>query len=372
VKLLCVVAALLSVVSCRPRGVMDEPRYYPGWPYDDDDSATTDDDDATQDDDDSATDDDDATPTDPCPGPRWTGDFSPESASDLSDFCTAGYTGIDGDLLVYGDGLTSLLGLNCLCAIEGSLSVGDWTPSLTSLAGLENLRLVGGDLNVEWTQTLSTVSALDGVTSVGGSVSLFGTEGLVSVNLLPSVEEVGGHVDIAWNTLVVFGGFDSLRSVGTYIRIANNSGMTTIGGFEALEDVGGDLEVADTAWGFDLATFNALQHIGGSLLVADSGVVGMPGFGALEVIDGSLAIDANPPLVSIAGLAALRTIGGNLQITGNDTLADISGLAGITRVEGNLTVQGNGSLPTADVEAIVVLIYAGEGVGGTVYVGDNG
>jgi len=86
----------------------------------------------------------------------------------------------------------------------------------------------------------------------------------------------------------------------------------------------------------------ALTNTGG-LRVHGTGVTTLAGLEALERIDTSLTIDANPALTSLAGLDSLARIDGDLVITANPLLVDLAGEA-LTVVGGGVQIRGNESL----------------------------
>ncbi len=86
----------------------------------------------------------------------YEGDFKPEDDEDLNEFLIGGYTIVDGNVelkfmngYLYSDpGVSSIQSLINLSEITGNLTIG-WNSSLQSLEGLNNLRKVGGDLEIE-------------------------------------------------------------------------------------------------------------------------------------------------------------------------------------------------------------------------------
>ena len=87
-------------------------------------------------------------------------------------------TEIEGFVIIHGDNITNLNGLNVLTSIDGYISFEN--TSLASLTGLESLISIGGDLRigmnfVGWGQpnpNLTDISALANLTFIGGDLRI--------------------------------------------------------------------------------------------------------------------------------------------------------------------------------------------------------
>ena len=84
---------------------------------------------------------------------------------------------IEGDVIIYtsewGD-ITNLNGLSILTSIGGNLEIFNYefgaSSYLLSLAGLEGITAIGGDLIICNNSTLTNLSGLDNLISVGGNL----------------------------------------------------------------------------------------------------------------------------------------------------------------------------------------------------------
>ena len=112
-----------------------------------------------------------------------------------------GLTTVDFSLVVRGNRLPSLAGLDGLEHVGGLFEVSD-EPSLTTLAGLSALRTVGWDLTIFDNLALTDVTALYGLESVGASVQILGNQSLTDAagqELVDAIGEIGGDTTVADN-----------------------------------------------------------------------------------------------------------------------------------------------------------------------------
>lgn len=102
----------------------------------------------------------------PCVDSVFYGDFFITSQDEI-DYLK-GYTELYGDMMVYGHGVTSLEGLECLKNIRGSVEIVD--TNIDSLDGLKNLTNMNGYLWISRNPELCNQIALDfGKNIVGGA-----------------------------------------------------------------------------------------------------------------------------------------------------------------------------------------------------------
>ena len=159
-------------------------------------------------------------PTPPCDNVHY-GDYDiagPEDIMDLEGICR-----VTGTLTIESVTLTDLAGLEELLVIGGYLAIHD-NLALLNVDGLESLEMAGGvhiyeneaivDLDglsglsnvvgpvyVQYNPTLESIDGLAGLTSVGGSVSVFDNDLLVGVAGLAGLSTLGGYLGIAGNAI---------------------------------------------------------------------------------------------------------------------------------------------------------------------------
>jgi hypothetical protein len=160
-------------------------------------------------------------------------------------------TEIEGNVLIKGDEITNLNGLNVLTAIGGRLRFYSCSV-LASLTGLENITSIGGDLEVYvWPSSSSpliNLTGLDNLTSIGGALKIQNTDALISLTGLENVINIGEYIQIAVNdALINLSGLDNLTSIGEDIWIGENTALTSLTGLENLTTVGGPIEIYDNS-----------------------------------------------------------------------------------------------------------------------------
>ena len=122
----------------------------------------------------------------------------------------------DGIILIGNDDLVDLHGLESLTAIHGGLFINE-NESLTSLDGLGNLRSIDDDLIIGnlvifapsgavvvigGNKDLTTLAGLEELRTIGGHLDIIGNEVLTSIAGLANLQGLGGNLRIAANPLL--------------------------------------------------------------------------------------------------------------------------------------------------------------------------
>lgn len=94
---------------------------------------------------------------------------------------------IQGDVVMFGNSIYNLDGLNVLTEIQGSLLIGSEgvlgpIPNLSSLDGLSNLVSIGGHLGFFGCHSIKNLHGLENLSSIGGSISIGSTGSYVAYN----------------------------------------------------------------------------------------------------------------------------------------------------------------------------------------------
>jgi len=179
----------------------------------------------------------------PCPDSLYlTSQAQVDSFQILYPNCTE----IEGDVVIIGDDITNLNGLNALTSVGGGLLIGNYqyggNDSLTSLTGLDNVTSVGGVLYIWGNAALSSLTGLDNVTSVGGVLWIRDNDALSSLAGLDNVTSVGEDLYIGDNgDLSSLAGLDNVTSVGGGLIIYINAALSSLEGLNNVTSVGGDL-----------------------------------------------------------------------------------------------------------------------------------
>ncbi|WP_168210567.1 receptor L domain-containing protein [Persicimonas caeni] len=157
-----------------------------------------------------------------------------------------------GSIYVVGVDTTDLSTLGSLRQIEGDLVIRSNT-HLESLAGLENLEAVGGDLHITHNPNLFSARQLNKLTRV---------EGELRFEKLPKLAAITGHAQ--------------LETVGRGLVIAENDSLTHLQAFRSLETVRGDLRI-DSNWRLESIAQLDPKTITGDLRISHNPVLGSLG-----------------------------------------------------------------------------------------------
>ncbi|MBE0662662.1 MAG: T9SS type A sorting domain-containing protein [Bacteroidales bacterium] len=288
-----------------------------------------------------------------------------------------GCTEIEGDVLIKGNDITSLNGLNILTSIGGYLILGKYggNPALNSLTGLDNLISIGGDLKMYFNNALISLAGLENLTSIGGNFGIYSNNSLTSLTGLENLVSIGGNLNIGGQdfgnaSLTSLTGLDNLISIGGNLFIRDNPELSDLTALESLTFIPGDLIII----GNDSLTDCAIQNIcdylnapngvveilyNGAGCNSQSEVVNACGgsvpclpfgnyyflsqadvdnfqenFPACNDLVGNLTITGNS-IVNLTGLNQVYSIGGSVSINYCDNLENLNGLENLHSVGGS-------------------------------------
>ncbi|MAD98141.1 MAG: hypothetical protein CMB99_12515 [Flavobacteriaceae bacterium] len=286
---------------------------------------------------------------------------------------------IPGDLLI-ADGFTSddasgvirseirdLSPLNFIESVGGKLSI---TISAQVIEGFENLRTVGGLLEINNCRELIDVNGFNSLTQVQdfvitNSASLQTIRGFASLETVPNNFEIGQLTSLRTIT-----GFEALKTVNGIFDISDNVDLTSIPSFNNLEVIGNDLNINFNPKLEAVIGFNKLQSVGNDFFIRDATVI--RGFSLLQTVSRNFEIIGNG-IESIEGFGQLTYAGGGFSITEtsiqkligfdnmervgainvgedwfkisqNPNLNEVTGFGLLIYVDGNVEVQENTSL----------------------------
>lgn len=253
-------------------------------------------------------------------------EFTTQAQIDSFQINYPGCTEIEGYVVINGNDITNLNGLNVVTSIGGDFLIGNYqdgaNPLLSNLQGLEALTSIGASFAIQENNALTSLAGLDNVTSIWGTFAIEGNDALTSLM-----------------------GLEGLTYIGNlYINV--NPVLTNLTGLEGLTSIGRDLWISDN----DILT-------------------SLTGLDSMTFIGEDLGITENPSLTNLTGLDNLDSIGGRLVIIGNDAL---SSLTEIENVDANtisdLFIRLNPSLSSCAVQSICDFLLAPSG---TVEIHDN-
>ena len=191
--------------------------------------------------------------------------FTTQSQIDSFQINYPNCTEIEGQVVITGNDISNLNGLNVISLIWDTLIIFSCN-NLTSLTGLANLTIIGGDLRIYNNNSLNTLSGLDNVFAIESNLVIIDNDAMQDLSGLGNLEFIAG---------------------GLYIF--DNENLTTLDGIDNLAAIEGELAI-----GFD-----------------DPANMG------------------NPSLTNITGLSSLTSTNGYLFIAGNESLTSLTGLENI-------------------------------------------
>ena len=264
----------------------------------------------------------------------------------------AGCTSIIGDLVVHNYYESDLSALSCLEVVSGSVLILN-APNLTSLSGLDELQYVGEDFALAQrgpfagnVSSLTDISALAKLHVVLGSLAMR-APGITSLHGLEQLRAIGDDLEIdAAAVLPDLTGLSSLRAIGGEVLLKNVSGLTSLQGLDTLETIGGSFHLEGTA---ALRTTSgalpAVSCVGGNIEIKGLNI-------ALEVIEplpvldrvgGDVSITSNDSLRMIAMLANVERIRGSIAVQDNLALTQLD-LSALQNLGGVMIVTANPQL----------------------------
>ncbi len=307
---------------------------------------------------------------------------------------------ITGDLIISGPATQSFDGLYRLKHIGGSLRItngcftdfeglgnlqtigqdflleaasGKELDKLQNFKGLENLKLIGGDLELSISNVhnsslpfhdLQDFTGLNNLEKIQGSLKIdaFTSDGIFSsfqgfqgLNKLQSIE--GDFYITNMRSLTSFIGLESLTTIGGRLNLYNTHSLKSFNGLNNLHKIGADLFIrvhvdASTSYsekigGPNFTSFtglNSLQEIGGNFTLVGSTYIWSRG----------QKVSVFQELKNFSGLENLSKIGGDFKLLAHNTykgsmsdsefhcfsnLESLDGFNGIKEVGGSLLVE---------------------------------
>ena len=265
----------------------------------------------------------------------------------LSDISALSRVTTVGDLQIFDSPITSLAAFSNVATWTGSTWFGDLL--LTDLDGLQGMRSV--PTLVVYGDTLTSLRGLENLEEAPTGLSIFaGGDGLYP-SQLDSLDGLDSLRSTEWlyvanfeESFTTFGPLASLESA--HLSSIRNHQLTSLSTPPSLVNL-----LGFSASGDSLVSVTATPPSGvveGDLELMDSPLLtDLSGLKTLIEVEGDLTVTDNTSLTSLAGLMNVRSVGGSLTITGNTALAraDAEALVyaiGIKNIGGYITVRDNG------------------------------
>ncbi len=267
------------------------------------------------------------------------------SDAELALFPSGACVTVTGDMSVSGLSHVDLTALYGLVAVGGSLSIGG-NPALTSLAGLELLRDVGGDLRLGHQEL-----AADPLLALPVLESLHG---------LSALERVGLDLQIlAADSLVTLAGLERLSTVGDDLEVRDSASLKSLRGLERLSSIGSDLDLRNDVALASLGTLPSLTSIGATLRLTD-----LPALNEIRGLHGigddlyAIYLQNCDALASLEGLEGITVLRGYLHVQYNNALLHLDALSALRRAE-RVVIRRNLNLVSAALPALEIVDYTG-------------
>lgn len=287
------------------------------------------------------------------------GSFTIQSATDLD--ALAGCTSVSGNLVINASDLSSLAALQSLVTIGGDLTI-EGCDSLTSLTGLDALVSIGGNLYVgddqvqgsEGNSGLLNLAGLEQLAFVGGAIVIQDNPALTTLNGLRLVGLDGQLVIRRNGALTDLEALSSVTCLGGFGLQSSNL-VTSLAGLDNLEQLGA-LYLSYDAGLSDLTALNEIEWIPGSVFF--TGLDSLTNLQDLERLTGVGALDLslNYQLTSFSGLDNLVVVRGDLR----STFDDFTGLGQLRAVGGVMFGFGRGVVGLDALEAAYVVRLSGD------------
>ncbi len=220
---------------------------------------------------------------------------SGESNMNMSGF--SNIESVQGDIVFQSNNsFTNFIGFENLDSLHGSLIIEN--SSLTTFEGLENLKYIGNDFQVESSSNFSGYDHLTSLNFIGGSFWLNNDLSIQNFNGLEQLTYIGESFVVFESSLLSFQGLSSLQTIGGYVTFQGNQ-FTDFSGLNNLESIEDALNIIGTT----ATSFSGLEN--------------------LSSISAGLLINDNQNLININSLSNLTNFSGsNFEITNNPLLQE--------------------------------------------------
>lgn len=137
-------------------------------------------------------------------------------------------TTIEGNLMIMGDDITNLNGLQNITTFEAGFWIED-CPLLDNLSGLENVNYVGDYLELGLLPLIESIEELSSITYVGGALDIVNMPNLTNINGFENISSSPTHLLLWYNpTLTDIEGARHLQSITTLLSIKYNALLSDI------------------------------------------------------------------------------------------------------------------------------------------------
>ena len=168
-----------------------------------------------------------------------------------------GCTKIEGDVIISGNDITNLNGLEVLTEIGGVLHL-TGVSNLVSLSGLDNLTKIEKGISISGT-SLITLQGLHNLEGFSGYLSISFNDSLVSIQSLINIDSLSGNLYISNNNaLTNLSGLDNITSVSGNFYLGHNDELISLEALDKLKSINGTLAII---WNSKLSSLHGLDSL---------------------------------------------------------------------------------------------------------------
>jgi hypothetical protein len=191
--------------------------------------------------------------------------------------------------------LGSFTGLEHLTVISGNCVLGGF---VSGMAGLNNLRAVGGFFHLVSLPNLISLAGLERLKSIGNEFTLSFCPVLNDMTGLDSLLSITGNLTIINNGLTSLNGLESLTTVGWYIGIEANTDLTDIMGIKNINagTLGGGIYI------------NSNPNLSSCAVKTVCDYIAIPG-GNIYIMDNAPGCNSTQEVMEACGILSVREAG---------------------------------------------------------------
>lgn len=263
--------------------------------------------------------------------------------------------------------ITNLSGLESLEEVAGLLSISN-NLSLINLEGLSSITELH-IVNIFSNPALQNLSGLFNLKTTGDFY--ISGNNITSFLGLDSLKFVWGDLNINNNTEILdFSGLEGLEKIGGSLMVVANNKMVTLEGLHTLESIGGAFWIQENIELLHFDDISSLKSLG-SLYVKNNPNLTSISMPNQLVTLGHLVLEGNMELSDLSGMSSVTEVNGNIIISFNQNLESLNGLDNLDpgKIE-NLELIGSDHLSFCAVKSICD--YLGLGNEASVFANDQG
>lgn len=178
----------------------------------------------------------------------------------------AGCEFFEGSLLLRYPNVTELSPLASMRRVGGTITLGGYNQHLQTLAGLDRLEWVGTmHFNGDGLTDLSALSKLVGIEDY---LAFHSMPELTTMHGFENVRTIGGTLELGGNAVLTsLDGLGALESIGADFVLTGNPKVTSLDGLASLREIRGDVQIIDNLGlgSAEIAAFLDRVHVAGTI-----------------------------------------------------------------------------------------------------------